>query len=86
MHRARPTLVLALILISVLAAAGVASAAVPTDTQELRDAVTVDGILEHERAFQAIADENDDTRASGTPGYTASADYVADLLQDAGYT
>jgi Zn-dependent M28 family amino/carboxypeptidase len=35
--------------------------------------------------LQAIADANEDTRASGTPGYDASADYVAGLLEDAGY-
>ena len=37
-------------------------------------------------AFQEIADANGGTRASGTPGYNASADYVAGLLEDAGYT
>jgi hypothetical protein len=66
-------------------AVGVASAAVKTDTQALRDAVTVEGIMEHEREFQAIADANGDTRASGTPGYTESADHVEDQLTNAGY-
>jgi Zn-dependent M28 family amino/carboxypeptidase len=65
---------------------GVASAAVPVDSSELRDAVEVGGILEHERAFQAIADTNGDTRASGTPGYDESADYVAERLESAGYS
>jgi hypothetical protein len=46
------------------------------NTKKLRKAVTVSGILQHERAFQRIANENDGTRASGTPGYTASANYV----------
>src|SRR5918997_2866377 len=85
MHRARPTLIVTLILISVLAASGVASAAVMTDTQALRDAVAVEGIMQHEREFQDIADANGDTRASGTQGYTESADYVADQLTAAGY-
>ncbi|MGH3320635.1 MAG: hypothetical protein ACRDN9_10705 [Streptosporangiaceae bacterium] len=43
------------------------------------------GILAHERAFQQIADAHDGTRASGTPGYGASADYVASKLVNAGY-
>lgn len=62
-----------------------ANAAVPTDTGALRDAVTVDGVFAHQQALQDIADANGGTRASGTPGYTASADYVAGLLEDAGY-
>ncbi|MPZ73585.1 MAG: M20/M25/M40 family metallo-hydrolase, partial [Nitriliruptorales bacterium] len=56
-----------------------------TDTAAVRDAVTAAGVLEHLEAFQAIADANGDTRASSTPGYDASADYVADLLGAAGY-
>lgn len=62
-----------------------ASGAVSTDTSALRDAVAADNILDHLEEFQAIADANDDTRASGTLGYDASADYVADVLSDAGY-
>ncbi|CAN5156676.1 hypothetical protein BH18ACT10_BH18ACT10_07150 [soil metagenome] len=76
MHRSRPMLMVTLILISVLAAPGVATAAVKTDSQALRNAVTVQGIMEHEQKFQDIADANEGTRASGTPGYTQSADYV----------
>jgi hypothetical protein len=48
--------------------------------------VTVGGILSHERVFQRIANQNGGTRASGTPGYDASADYVAGRLRAAGYT
>ena len=47
--------------------------------------MTVNGILQHERAFQRIANDNGGTRASGTPGYDASAEYVADRLRQAGY-
>jgi Zn-dependent M28 family amino/carboxypeptidase len=36
--------------------------------------------------FQRIANQNGGTRASGTPGYEASADYVAGRLRAAGYT
>jgi Zn-dependent M28 family amino/carboxypeptidase len=53
--------------------------------KKLAKAVTVPGILRHELAFQAIADANDDTRASGTPGFGKSADYVARKLTKAGY-
>ena len=42
--------------------------------------------FEHLEALQDIADANGGTRASGTPGYDQSADYVADLLEDAGFT
>ena len=52
---------------------------------ELRSAVTVAGLMEHERRFQAIADEHGGNRAAGTPGYNASADYVARELRRAGY-
>lgn len=39
----------------------------------------------HARRFQAIADENGGSRAAGTPGYDASARYVAGKLKEAGY-
>src|SRR5688500_154170 len=54
------------------------------NTEKLRKAITVAGILQHERAFQRIANNNDGTRASGTPGYDASADYVVQKLRKAG--
>ena len=53
--------------------------------RKLTKAVTLEGVLQHSDAFQAIADANGDNRASGLPGYDASADYVADLLRGAGY-
>ncbi len=52
---------------------------------QLRQAVSVEGIMAHEQNLQNIADANGGTRASGTPGYDASADYVADQLRAAGY-
>ncbi|MEE9473736.1 MAG: M28 family peptidase, partial [Acidimicrobiia bacterium] len=72
-------------LLAALVVAPGASAAVQVDTSELREAVTVEGVRVHQLAFQAIADANSGTRASGTPGYDASADYVADLMEGAGY-
>lgn len=62
-----------------------ASAATPTDSTELRDAVTTESIVEHLEALQAIADANGGTRASGTPGYDASLAYVKAQLDAAGY-
>ena len=55
------------------------------NSKKLRDGVTVNGILQHERAFQQIANLNGGTRSSGTPGYEASVDYVQDRLKKAGY-
>ena len=68
-----------------LALPTLSSTAVGPDTTALRNAVTVAGVMEHEQALQAIANANGGTRASGTPGYAASVDYVADLLTEAGY-
>lgn len=55
------------------------------NSKKLRDAVTVNGILQHQRAFQSIANLNGGTRASGTPGYEASLQYVKQRLTKAGY-
>ena len=52
---------------------------------QLRESVTPGGILEHVRRFAAIAEENGGNRAAGTPGYDASAEYVARTLREAGY-
>jgi Zn-dependent M28 family amino/carboxypeptidase len=49
------------------------------------DEITVDGMLEHLEALQAIADSHGGTRVAGSPGFEASARYVADVLQAAGY-
>jgi Zn-dependent M28 family amino/carboxypeptidase len=50
-----------------------------------RKAVTVQGVVEHLRALQAIADANADTRAAGSPGYEDSTDYIVSRLRAAGY-
>jgi aminopeptidase Y len=52
---------------------------------KLLECVTVDGVREHQAAFQAIADANGNTRVSGSPGYDQSVDYVVGRLEDAGY-
>ena len=53
--------------------------------EKLLDCVTIDGVREHQAAFQAIADANGGIRTSGTPGYDASVAYVADRMEAAGY-
>ena len=62
-----------------------ASAAPQADSAKLRQALTVEGILAHERALQAIANQNGGIRASGTRGYKQSVDYVVSKLKQAGY-
>jgi Zn-dependent M28 family amino/carboxypeptidase len=62
-----------------------AAAVDKVNSKKLRDAVTVNGILGHERALQRIANQNGGTRASGTPGFAASAAYVKNTLTAAGY-
>ena len=58
--------------------------------KKLLGCVTLEGVREHQQALQAIADANDDsfypgTRAAGTEGYSESVEYVAGLLEEAGY-
>jgi len=78
----------------VAAAAVLASLAVPVtasadpnnnNSQKLRKAVTVSGILEHMTAFQQIADLSDGNRLAGSIGHERSSQYVYDRLKDAGY-
>src|SRR5918996_2454588 len=66
-------------------AVATADAAGPADTTDLQDAVTADAVMDHLAELQKIADNNNDTRAGGTPGYDASVDYVAEALEAAGY-
>jgi Zn-dependent M28 family amino/carboxypeptidase len=68
-----------------LALAPAAPAIDRVNTEKLRKGVTVDGILEHERALQRIAIAHDGNRAATTPGYDASVDYVVTRLRAAGY-
>ena len=92
----RRTTIVAVCLISGLAVLGAVALVALTRTEPqpaprpemssaLREAVSPEGIMEHERRFQAIADDNGGNRAAGTPGYDASADYVAERLRKAGY-
>jgi Zn-dependent M28 family amino/carboxypeptidase len=86
---------LALTLVSVPAASALGSGAACENRNnntyaKLLECVTLDGVMTHLQAFQAIANANNDqfypgSRIAGTVGYDNSAAYVADLLEDAGY-
>ncbi len=52
---------------------------------KLLECVTLEGVREHQAAFQAIANANGGNRFSGFGGYNASVDYVVDRLEAAGY-
>ena len=54
-------------------------------SEQLRGAVTLDGVMRHLKKFQEIADANGGNRAAGLPGYEASAEYVAKTMREAGY-
>jgi Zn-dependent M28 family amino/carboxypeptidase len=83
--------------LAAVAAAAMASVALPAAAPaakadrsdkvatKLADAVTVDGIMRHERAFANIAQRNGGTRVSGSPGFDRSRDYVVSTLQNAGW-
>jgi Zn-dependent M28 family amino/carboxypeptidase len=81
----RLVVVFTVILALLVSMVPVAVAAPKVDSSALREAVTVEGIMTHLEAFQAIADDNDDTRASGTDGYLESVAYVQEQLEAAGY-
>jgi len=78
----------ALIAIAPAQAARDLRAAGPDDvnTNPLTKAVTVAGILEHQRELQRIANQNDGNRASGLPGHEKSVNYVVNKMKAAGYT
>ncbi|ANY09662.1 aminopeptidase [Pseudonocardia sp. HH130630-07] len=78
----------------VTAVAGCGAAAAPSSAppppvgelaRRVAVATTEQGTTAHLDALQRIADENGGTRASGTPGYDRSVDYVAGVLRAAGY-
>ena len=70
-------------------AVGVDAASCDTRTnntyKKLLECVTLEGVREHQAAFQAIADANGDTRVSGSPGYDQSVDYAVEVFEAAGY-
>jgi Zn-dependent M28 family amino/carboxypeptidase len=53
--------------------------------EKLQECVTLEGVREHQAALQAIADANNGTRVSGSPGYDQSVEYAVGVFEDAGY-
>lgn len=51
----------------------------------LRGSVKTNGVFQHLKALQEIADENDGTRAAGRHGYKESASYVAKTMKGYGW-
>jgi aminopeptidase Y len=80
-------LIFSLFIFVPLALAGTAAcdSRVNNTFDKLLECVTVEGVREHQAAFQAIADANNGIRTSGTPGYDESAAYVVDRMTAAGY-
>jgi Zn-dependent M28 family amino/carboxypeptidase len=67
------------------AGGGASDAGTTPIADRLAAAVTAEGLRPHLSALQRIATENGGTRATGTPGYDASVDYVVATLRKAGY-
>jgi aminopeptidase Y len=68
-------------------AAGAACEGRTNDNQKkLQECVTLEGVREHQAALQAIADANNGTRVSGSPGYAASVAYAESIFRGAGYS
>jgi Zn-dependent M28 family amino/carboxypeptidase len=65
--------------------AGEASARDRIDTERLVGAINAEKIEKHLERLQRIASRNGNTRALGTPGYTASVHYVVNQMSRAGY-
>ena len=57
----------------------------PVEAAQREPRIPASAVREHLVALQRIADRNGGTRATGTPGYDASARYVADRMRRAGY-
>lgn len=71
---------------ALFAVIGIACPAVAqTDSSALRDAVTLQAVRAHQQVLADIAEDHQGNRDSGSVGYDASAEYVAQQLRDAGY-
>jgi Zn-dependent M28 family amino/carboxypeptidase len=57
----------------------------PVTSDVIRRAVKTRAVVEHLKKFQRIAFNHDGTRSAGTPGYDASARYVARKLEKYGW-
>lgn len=74
----------AIIACAAVALGGAPASAAP-EQADLAERINSADLNRHLVAMQRIADQNDGHRASGTPGYTASVEYVAGKLRDAGF-
>ena len=72
-------------ILAMLVAAPAAVAQGDVDSTRLENLVTVQGVHEHQKALQNIADLNGGNRYTRGPGFTASAAYVKSTLEKAGY-
>ena len=74
----RRLIALAMATCAVVVASAATAQAAPRDvsSEKLRKTVTLEGLQQHLEAFQAIGSANGNTRATGTPGYDASVEYV----------
>ena len=76
----------ALTIVSAAAVASPAGADPNNNTaRKLTKAVTLEGVLEHLEALQAIADANGGNRAAGLPGYAGVGGLRRRALRGAGY-
>ena len=75
---------MAAVFAALISAPSAVTAPPDVDSTRLEQLVTVEGITEHQKALQDIADKNGGTRYTRTPGYTASAAYVKATLEKAG--
>ncbi|WP_068278636.1 M28 family peptidase [Aldersonia kunmingensis] len=57
----------------------------PQPLRDLASAIDADALVAHLDHLQRAADEHGGNRSAGTPGYDASADYVAGALRDRGF-
>lgn len=80
-----PSLNLLLLAISILDASMARGDDVLHQSLLLRQALRVEGIRSHQLAFQQIANDNNNNRMAGSPGYSSSVEYVQGKLRDEGY-
>ncbi|MFV0460312.1 MAG: M28 family peptidase [Actinomycetales bacterium] len=64
---------------------GTATAANPNTQQKMARAITTEAVVAHLEALEEIAQANNGTRAAGTSGYEATAQYIETVLRGAGY-
>ena len=56
------------------------------ESKNLRDAITVDNMRNHQKALFDIAKQNSGNRVAGSAGFSASVAYVQSKLEAAGFS